>query len=335
MTLFIKNSHSVLFLHVPKCGGSSIDKLFKNNGYFAILEMRGIPPQDCLVAPQHQTSANLKSMINIKKLKDSFIVVRNPYERIVSEYNWQFKDTEACKKPDINDWIIKSLKKATTDPNDSDNHFRTCIDFIDIDVPCNIFKLEDGLEFVVEFFLREQGSIDEIQIPIEKGAKYFTHNIYKPELSSVAMEAINEFYKDDFKAFDYKPYGKLETTDFLESHSKTKDAETEKKIETIKRWREDTVSRLYQKTITELSLYDAWMKKRSVAIQRVCREKNLRSNEILKLSEDFYDEILFRLKQSEIQLRSPRQSRQETHAGYVYEIIRVINQHRGLARLNR
>ena len=92
MTLFIKDEQSILFLHVPKCGGSSIEKLFKNYGYSSTLDMRGLAPQECLTAsPQHQTSQNLKSIVNMEKIKHIFIMVRNPYKRIISEFNWQFR----------------------------------------------------------------------------------------------------------------------------------------------------------------------------------------------------------------------------------------------------
>ena len=153
MTLFIQNEESILFLHVPKCGGSSIAKLFKDNGYSPVMEMRGLPPQDCLTAsPQHQTCRNLSPMMNMEKLNNIFIMARNPYGRIKSEFNWQFRSTAPEDRPDINQWTIDSLKKATTDGDHADNHFRACIDFIDEDLPCRIFKIEKLFD---RFFLRK------------------------------------------------------------------------------------------------------------------------------------------------------------------------------------
>lgn len=334
MTLFIKNSHSVLFLHVPKCGGSSIDSLFKQSGYFATLEMRGIPPQDYLVAPQHQTSEKLKSMINIKKINDTFILVRNPYDRILSEYNWQFKTTKPCEKPNINTWIIESLKRASADRSYSDNHFRACIDFIDIDLPCSIFKLEDGIEFIVEFFIRVQGSIDEIKIPTEKSAKNFTSHISRPKISSIAIDAINQFYKDDFKAFGYKVFGNQEATNSLESHDEKNNLKKEEKIRAIKRWREDTITILYKKSMQELNFFDrSCMKEKGDTIKRASREMKLSSNEVRQLSASFYDNILLKLKQSEFYLKSLSQSRQQINPSNIYNMINIINQQRGQARL--
>ena len=54
-------------------------------------------------------------MINMESLEDIFIVTRNPYKRIISEFNWQYRDAEPCDKPDINAWILKSLEQASSD----------------------------------------------------------------------------------------------------------------------------------------------------------------------------------------------------------------------------
>ena len=155
MTLFIQNEESILFLHVPKCGGSSIAKLFKDNGYSPAMEMRGLPPQDCLTAsPQHQTCKNLRPMMNMEKLDSIFIMARNPYSRIRSEFNWHFRSTAPEDRPDINQWTIESLTKATTDGDHADNHFRAASTLLT--VPCSIFKIEDGINFMIEFSYAKQ-----------------------------------------------------------------------------------------------------------------------------------------------------------------------------------
>ena len=230
MTLFIKNDESILFLHVPKCGGSSIAKLFKDNGFSPVLEMRGLPPQNCLTAsPQHQTCRNLRSMMNMAKLGSIFIMARNPYGRIRSEFNWHFRSTPPEYRPDINQWIIESLAKAESNGDYSDNHFRACIDFIDEDLPCSVFKIEDGINFVVESYLRKDNSIGSISIPIEKNAKIFSSPIDKLQLNDSAVRAINQFYKYDFEAFGYTPIASKDSksdTKPLVRHENTTTAET-------------------------------------------------------------------------------------------------------------
>ena len=151
MPILIKDDISLLYLHVPKCGGSSIVDTFKESSYKATLEMRGLPPQQCLYSsPQHQTCSALKELIRCEKLSDIFIVTRSPYDRLKSEFNWQFRDTPQEARPCYSAWVVESLHAAKQDMHYMDNHFRPAIDYLDPDLPTKIFRLEDGLEAVIE-----------------------------------------------------------------------------------------------------------------------------------------------------------------------------------------
>ena len=157
MTILSKGEENLLFIHIPKCGGSSIVDTFKLNGYSSELEMRGKPPQSFYIAsPQHQSIDALRNMINFDKITKIFAIVRNPYERIKSEYNWAFKDLPTNDRPLASEWIIKSLNMAASDASYSDNHFRPMIEFLDNNREALIFKLEDGLDIVYEYFLQKK-----------------------------------------------------------------------------------------------------------------------------------------------------------------------------------
>ena len=301
MTLFIQNNRSILFLHVPKCGGSSIAKIFKDNGYSPTLEMRGLPPQDCLVAsPQHQTCANLKPIINMDKLGDIFIMARNPYERVISEFNWHFRDITPDDRPDINEWIIESLEKASADGDYSDNHFRACVDFIDEDLPCRIFKLEDGVEFVAEFFLRDANSIGNIDIPTEKNSKNFSSPDSKLQLNSLAIQAINQFYKNDFEAFGYKPIESSSSTAMASTqpHQAEESEQKESKVETIRKWREETVDELWRKLQKEIDIIDMYSNQTSNAAHETELQQKSSIDDMKNSSEVLFNEISSKIDQS-------------------------------------
>lgn len=334
MTLFIKDSYSILFLHVPKCGGSSIDRLFKENGYSSALEMRGLPPQDCLVAsPQHQTSQNLKSMINMNNLDEIFIMVRNPYKRIISEFNWQFRDTERYSMPEINSWITESLEKASRDSSYSDNHFRACIDFIDADLPCNIFKLEDGMEFVAEYFVREHGSINQINMPNEKDAKSFSNSIREPNLNAAAIAAINQFYKYDFEAFGYKPIDSSVDAGFLGADREDENLVKEEKIKEIRRWREQTINTLYDKAKKELGALHTNIDQISNSINNAGCHEEFNHDEIQKSVESRFDEILVKLKYSHLNLTLLEASEQSIRPSDITNVIQLADEYRYQSRL--
>ena len=296
MTLFIKNKESLLFLHVPKCGGSSIEKLFRDNGYSSALEMRGLPPQECLTAsPQHQTSQNLKSIVNMEKVNDILIMVRNPYKRIISEFNWQFRNLEQNEKPEINSWIKASLEEASNNLSYSDNHFRPSIHFIEANLPCKVFKLEDGIEFVAEYFIREEGSVNDLDIPHEKDARSFSNLISHPELSAVSIAAINQFYKYDFKAFGYDIINTAVKIKEVTAHRKDDHIEAEKKVKAIMKWRETTINTLYHKIQKELSLINPSIPETKHAINKHEASGKLPHEEIQQSLETLYQEVSARM----------------------------------------
>ena len=334
MTLFIKDKQSILFLHVPKCGGSSIDRLFKDNGYTATLELRGLPPQDCLVAsPQHLTSQNLKSIVNMKELNNIFTLVRNPYERIISEFNWQFRDAKPCNTPDINAWVIESLKNASNDLSYSDNHFRPSIDFIDSGQPCKIFKLEDGIEYIVEYFVREQGSTKKIDIPNEKKAQSFANSIKKQELNPSAITKINQFYKHDFEAFDYKIVETETQSSQLKTDAKNESRAAEVKIKTIRKWRDATINDVYCKTIQELRLLNIQISETKSAINENNFSEKLEHKKIQKSIDSRFDEILVKLNYSLLNLNLLKSTEQSITPAELSYAIQLANNYRNHIRL--
>ena len=330
MTLFIQNNHSILFLHVPKCGGSSVAKLFEDNGYSKTLEMRGLPPQDCLTAsPQHQTCANLRSMINTDELGDIFIVTRNPYDRIISEFNWQFRKTLPEERPNINNWIVESLEKASINSEYADNHFRACVDFIDENLHCSIFRLEDGIQFVAEYFLRKNSSIHNIEIPVEKSANQFIGSSKKPNLNTFTIQAINQFYKYDFEAFGYEL---LDRTDYaytnnekpLKYQEEGKENETKNKLTIIRKWREDTISKLYQKVQKELSLINEQLEHADNMNNKAYLQKGKEE------ADKIYDNILFKIHHGEQQIKKLASSKHDTETNNMPETKRLTSQYQSL-----
>lgn len=331
MTLFIQNEESILFLHVPKCGGSSIAKLFKDNGYSPAMEMRGLPPQDCLTAsPQHQTCKNLRPMMNMEKLDSIFIMARNPYARIRSEFNWHFRSTAPEDRPDINQWTIESLTKATSDGDHADNHFRTCIDFIDEDLPCRIFKIEDGINFMIEFFLRKSNSIDSISIPTEKNAKTFASPLEKLQLNDSTIQAINQFYKYDFKAFGYTPITSKESendTGRFGRHEKVDGHKLETKAKIIREWRRETLNELNLKVQSELQLICKRLNNSSdIHANNSCVQHAATSNNRPNSSNNSYDGILSKIGSTTQMIKLLSSSEQEDQSKSFSEAQGLIDQ---------
>ncbi|OUU17765.1 MAG: hypothetical protein CBB97_21875 [Candidatus Endolissoclinum sp. TMED37] len=77
-------SKELLFIHIPKCAGTSVEKCLglHNKKRFGYGVLRG-------KALQHRTYREYQEDMGnkIKKL-ESFTIVRNPYDRCISEYYW-------------------------------------------------------------------------------------------------------------------------------------------------------------------------------------------------------------------------------------------------------
>lgn len=208
MPLFLSNDKAILFLHVPKCGGTSVVEIFLANGYSAQLQMTGLPVQSSLTtSPQHQTCAALKSLINFGNLSDVFILARSPYQRIVSEFNWAFRGTKPRNRPNFSKWVVESLSLAAQDPLYSDSHFRPAIDFLDERIPAKVFRLEDGLGLIAECFLSRPQKSASITIAHRNNSGSMPYSEHNIQFSPEALSAVNEFYYYDFVALGYRMYG--------------------------------------------------------------------------------------------------------------------------------
>lgn len=269
----------------------------------------------------------------MEKLKDMFIMVRNPYKRIISEFNWQFRDTHPSEKPDINSWITKSLEQASSDLSYSDNHFRPSIDFIETNLPCKIFKLEDGIEFIAENFVREHGSINNFEIPNEKNAESFSNSISEPKLNDHSIAAINQFYQNDFEAFSYTIIESEMGTRGLETGSEHKNLEMEEKIKAIREWREITINTLHNKIQQELHLLDTRISQTKNAIDQAGSAKQLHNNKTQQSVEAGFDEILVKLKYGLLKLNLLGSPEQSITSSEISNMLQLANQYRHQARL--
>ena len=285
MSLFIKENKAILFMHIPKCGGSSVVESFKKKGFSVHLEIRNLPPQKCLKASlQHQTPDTLKYIVEKDFLDAIFIIVRNPYERIRSEFNWEFRTTSINKRPDFNQWILKSLANALKKPNYADNHFRPAIDYIDEEMACRIFKLEDGLRLINEYYLEGQIIAKSAEPPKEKASELFQHKTPKNALnfSPESIEAINHFYYKDFLAFGYNMVnGEKITHKTCLANDEIEQIRTHKVILATE-WRERTLQDLLSRLEIKINFLKSKVKKKNL------KEADLIKNAHIAIEEKAY-----------------------------------------------
>jgi chondroitin 4-sulfotransferase 11 len=206
----ISYTYNTVFIHIPKCAGTTIEKILGTCTLREYYHPRQDAKNGKIKTPQHSTYLELKSDLAIN-WNDYFVfsVVRNPYSRFVSEYNYRRN-------------LFMNTKLKEHDPV----NFETFVNSLNIEVPKRIQQFDGHLETQTSFLKNESGSIEpSIQIfrfedlapcwtKLEEktGVQYKTYlwsrksidstpyqSFYTPDIKSI----IYEFYKEDFVNFGY------------------------------------------------------------------------------------------------------------------------------------
>jgi len=202
----ISYDHNIIFVHIPKCAGSSIESFFIKNSKTAC----DLVP-DCEVSadwcdfklpcegPQHYTISTIRSILcsrNQQNLYDEmfkFAVVRNPWSRMVSESIYLSNTFKA-------DYDIKTLCKM-----DYVGNHRFDINQIDfISINNNI-----EMDYVVKFenlnqsldLLAGRLSVDNVKLPHTNKSN---HKHYTEYYDDETKQMVAERYAKDIEYFGYE-----------------------------------------------------------------------------------------------------------------------------------
>jgi hypothetical protein len=85
--LNISEKYQFLFIHIPKCAGTSIESFF---GYDYDNKLCFEHNFNNIGHPKHLTLNNYEKILNEESIKKifKFTIIRNPFDRIVSAYNY-------------------------------------------------------------------------------------------------------------------------------------------------------------------------------------------------------------------------------------------------------
>jgi hypothetical protein len=96
-------------------------------------------------------------------------------------------------------WLEMTMEQVRRDRNFQANHFRHQIEFVGKDV--HIYRYEEGLDNIVKKVNEVTGL--ELSLPSQRLLDTQHVNV-SIQWTSEAVSTVNQFYADDFKAFDYK-----------------------------------------------------------------------------------------------------------------------------------
>lgn len=199
MPLYKIDCRMVLFAHVPKAGGSSVEEFlspFRVGLQDRLFYDPARAPAPFPCSPQHFHRALLDSLFRDDTIDYSFAVVRNPFDRLLSEYRFQkVIAAEPERYPPLDAWVERCFARYRNHPYCFDNHIRPMTQFVS--ERDEVFRLEDGLEVVVAR-LAEQ-----FPAAIAPGARMPRVNATAPSgpapFGPETRRMIRDFYQEDFQ----------------------------------------------------------------------------------------------------------------------------------------
>jgi hypothetical protein len=193
---------NLLFIHIPKTGGTMIEKAIKNNQTL-YTNHKG---NKLLVSPYNKTSLQHQFYTTIYQFRDKlkvdfdnikvFTIVRNPYNRIISDLFWN----RLIKINFTSDEVYNVIKNNYLYRDDLDSHNEPQYKFI-VDENCKL------IESIKIFQTEELNEInDELNkfIGFNIDIKRNKNKDYNKYLNKESISLINDFYKKDFELFNYE-----------------------------------------------------------------------------------------------------------------------------------
>lgn len=190
------NKKELKFIHITKCAGTFIENIGKKNN----IEWGRFHKE---YGGWHDWFT-LKN-INLKNKYDWFTIVRNPYERILSEYYCEWggigrKNVNHDKKQ-FNEYLINKINNRKY----TDGHYFEQYMYIDNKVKIHIIKFENLIPELKKLFF--DYNID-IELEEEKiNSKNHKNKIIKfsvKDFDKNLINLINNVYEKDFIMFNYK-----------------------------------------------------------------------------------------------------------------------------------
>jgi hypothetical protein len=220
----ISYKHRIIFVHIPKCAGSSVQRLIDVNTIDELC-FQDIKKTSIYVNPKkfsvddvvrlthrtayHYTYSELKKLLPFYFLKNFFVfsVVRNPYSRIVSEYHYLLYQASINKA--INSYVPESFQSFLTklDHTESDRiqmfegHLEPQVSFLTdgehISTNIKIYRYENLAECFAEIKQKTNGTVD------YHTRKSHIDKPYQEYYTQELQDKVYKFYKEDFDKFNY------------------------------------------------------------------------------------------------------------------------------------
>lgn len=213
----------IFFAHIPKTGGSSIEKYFQLIGakvqFFD--EFNHLNALMKCSPVNHLDYELIEQIFYLKKFYFSFAITRNPFARLASEFrfrkgrncNWS---QDVIHYSNIEPWTLDIMASYAKNKYFFSNHIRPQSDFIGPNIT-KIYKLESGLPTIINDMSSHLSSfncrlplyesvigLDDMMVTSKSPRAGLVSKEEKAiRQSNVVSELIRHVYRCDFDAFDY------------------------------------------------------------------------------------------------------------------------------------
>ena len=206
----ISHKHKCIFVHIPKCAGSSIESVL---GMHGDIEHIGLKPylnqelnHDTLFGKgaQHYPLTKLREVLSEDIFQDyfKFSFVRNPWDRFISHVAWSKGIWNGQHTVTHNDVELALSKLKTTSEAELSNHLQPQWKFLcDVNgnIACDYIGRFESLNKDWAYLTKELN----LNQPLPKRMVSY-HKHYSTYLNDHQVDFLANYYKQDIELFKYK-----------------------------------------------------------------------------------------------------------------------------------
>ncbi len=194
------NDQRILFIHIPKTAGASLESHLRQVAKVGLFcgDFKKMRELKLPCSPQHFHLAILNSFFPRKFFDWRFTVVRDPMDRLKSEYRMR-RGIFADESLTFPAWVGAVFQRYGKNPYVFDNHIRPQVEFVDDHV--EVFRFEDGLDRVLDRVAERLGAPEIASGDFHKQQ----HPRIEIDCPPACAEAVGEFYRADYERLGYAP----------------------------------------------------------------------------------------------------------------------------------
>ncbi len=204
MPVYRINKRNVLFIHVPKTGGTSIETYLSAHAEMGLhskgkrlFGSKDGSPMTWPLPMQHFHGRLLEAMFPADFFDYAFMVVRDPVQRLKSEYRHaRALAARVDSQLPFGMWAGVMLSLARMSPNLSNNHYRPQSDFHCFGA--EVFRFEDGIDHILATVSERLGLPRPASVPHERN---LGHHDFAAAPHVVA--AVRDAYRRDYEGFGF------------------------------------------------------------------------------------------------------------------------------------